>query len=51
MGILHQFYDFLSLLLNVKASNELNDTMYKEGAYILFSLSKAKLSNLQLIPI
>ena len=37
----------LFLLLNANAENAYNNT--KEGAYILFSLSKEKLSNLDLI--
>jgi hypothetical protein len=51
MGILHKFSALLFLLsmLMLNALNEYNDT--KEGAYIPFSLSKVKLSNLQLIPI
>ena len=49
MGILHQFSVLLFLLsmLMLLIPNEYNNT--KEGAYIPFSLSKEKLSNLDLI--
>ena len=48
MGVLSKFSAF-SFLLN--AAMIPNATMIQGGAYILFYLSKEKLSNLQLIPI
>jgi len=50
MGILHNLSLCFSSCSSMLMLNECyNDT--KEGAYIPFSLSKEKLSNLQLIPI
>ena len=45
MGFLHEFSTLFSLTLYANASIE-NSNNTKEGVYILFSLSKAKLSNL-----
>jgi hypothetical protein len=52
MGILHKLSALLLLLLNANAPHNLNAPCYndtKEGVYTPFSLSKAKLSNLDLI--